>query len=299
MRGTALLLFISTTLAASVKLHWVDGKTPATTPAGTAFGLPWAQGAFAKNGTVSATDANGKTVPVQTWPLAFLKWSGHALAADSALSESLTVEPGDATEHDTPVTVSQDASSVTVSTGSFKATFNKAGDTPVASLTLGSATKAQNGQLVAHIQAGPDPEIGEQSPPVTVLKGVVDSTTVEQEGPVTGKYQGGDHAPFLPFTARFYIAAGATSVRVVHFFVFDGDQNADFIKGLGLTFSTPLSDALYDRHVRFSSSDGGILGEAVLGLYGLRRDATNRVLDAQFAGTPLPDPSTWPSTISS
>lgn len=67
----------------------------------------------------------------------------------------------------------------------------------------------------------------------------------------------------------------------------------------GLTFSTPLSDALYDRHVRFSSSDGGILGEAVLGLYGLRRDATNRVLDAQFAGTPLPDPSTWPSTISS
>jgi len=41
---------------------------------------------------------------------------------------------------------------------------------------------------------------------------------------------------------------------MVHFFIFDGDQTVDFVKGLGMSFSTPLSDQLHDRHVRFLSS---------------------------------------------
>jgi len=41
---------------------------------------------------------------------------------------------------------------------------------------------------------------------------------------------------------------------MVHFFIFDGDQTADFVKGLGMSFSTPMSDQLHDRHIRFLSS---------------------------------------------
>jgi hypothetical protein len=37
----------------------------------------------------------------------------------------------------------------------------------------------------------------------------------------------------------------------------------------------------------------------VLGLSGLRRDATAAVLNPQFEGTPVPNPSTWPTTVSS
>jgi hypothetical protein len=49
---------------------------------------------------------------------------------------------------------------------------------------------------------------------------------------VTGKYSGGGHDAFLPFTVRFYVSAGATALRVVHFFIFDGDQFSDFISAL-------------------------------------------------------------------
>lgn len=49
---------------------------------------------------------------------------------------------------------------------------------------------------------------------------------------VTGKYSGGGHDAFLPFTARFYVTAGATALKLVHFFIYDGDQTKDFIKGL-------------------------------------------------------------------
>ena len=67
----------------------------------------------------------------------------------------------------------------------------------------------------------------------------------------------------------------------MHFFVWDGDKNKDFIKGIvgvwvpescedwtltihqGLTYSLPLSDELWDRHVRLASVDGGVFGESV------------------------------------
>jgi hypothetical protein len=56
----------------------------------------------------------------------------------------------------------------------------------------------------------------------------------------------------------------------------------------GVQFSVPLSDELYDRHIRFTSASGGLWGEAVRGLSGLRRDATAALLGPQFNGTPLP-----------
>lgn len=151
---------------------------------------------------------------------------------------------------------------------------------------------------------------------------------------MTGKYtatSGGNHGDFLPFTLRLYVSAGATTIRISHFFIYDGDQFNDFIKGLGLSFSTPLSDQLQDRHVRFLSSPFptaaaskpsspnaavagergflfvcfisnlqnllGVWGEPIRVVSGLRRDATAPVLDAQFNGTPTPPLSAWPSTV--
>ncbi|KAG6863248.1 hypothetical protein C0993_012344 [Termitomyces sp. T159_Od127] len=84
---------------------------------------------------------------------------------------------------------------------------------------------------------------------------------------------------------------------MVHFFIYDADQTKDFIKGMGLRFSTPLSDEPSNRHIRFVSADGGIWGEPVLVMSGLRRDATDAVLTPQFEGTPTSDPSTWPTSI--
>ena len=60
-----------------------------------------------------------------------------------------------------------------------------------------------------------------------------------------------------------------------------------------------MADLLHDRHIRFTSETGGVWGEAVRGLSGLRRDATAPVLTAQFEGRPTPAVSTWPATVSS
>jgi hypothetical protein len=54
-----------------------------------------------------------------SWPDGTLKWTGHALAADSALEESVTLAPGDPTEPAASVKVTKSASNITITTGSF------------------------------------------------------------------------------------------------------------------------------------------------------------------------------------
>lgn len=66
----------------------------------------------------------------------------------------------------------------------------------------------------------------------------------------------------------------------------------------GLRFTTPLSDELYNRHVRFVTADGGIWGEPIRVLSSLRRDATAAVLQPQFNGTATSAFSTWPTSVS-
>ena len=57
---------------------------------------------------------------------------------------------------------------------------------------------------------------------------------------------------------------------MVHSFVFDGDQNRDFIQALGVKMDVPLHDELYNRHVAFSTGNGGVWSEPVQPLDGRR-----------------------------
>jgi hypothetical protein len=68
---------------------------------------------------------------------------------------------------------------------------------------------------------------------------------------------------WLPFVVRLYFYAGEESVRLVHTIVFDGDQEKDFVRGLGLAFTVPLREAIQNRHVRFSGADGGLWAEPI------------------------------------
>ncbi|HEY2882950.1 MAG TPA: hypothetical protein VGJ15_10960, partial [Pirellulales bacterium] len=114
------------------------------------------------------------------------------------------------------------------------------------------------------------------------LASLVSKVSLEQCGPARAvvKVEGvhrevlGDEnraqAPrqLLPFTMRFYFYAGANSVRIVHTFIYDGDQSKDFIKGLGLSISVPFREEVQNRHVRFSNSDGGLWAEPIQPLIG-------------------------------
>jgi hypothetical protein len=83
----------------------------------------------------------------------------------------------------------------------------------------------------------------------------------------------------------------------MHTFVFDGDEQKDFLAGLGVRFSVPMQDRLQDRHVRFSAEGGGVWAEAVRTLTGLRRDPGKAARQAQVDGKPTPKDDELPRGI--
>jgi hypothetical protein len=249
-------------------------------------------------------------VPVQSWPLAYwpdgtVKWTGHAIGADEGLASSLTLTPGTPAKPSSAVTVTRHGNDLVLDNGTITVTVATRGDTIIKDISRAGRTTGQGGQLILQIQDKPDN--GTAAGEVRQRTGVIDNAQVEQSGPVravvklSGTYDRAGDSPFggpaFTWTLRLYLTAGAESVKLVHSLVWNGDPRKDFIRGLGLQIQAPLTDQPWNRHVRFTGSGGGVWGEPVLVLTGLRRDPGAAVDQAQVAGTATPDPSTWQTTV--
>jgi hypothetical protein len=101
---------------------------------------------------------------------------------------------------------------------------------------------------------------------------------------------------WLPFTVRFYFYAGQSTFRMVHSIVFDGDQQNDYIKGLGVVFQVPFREEVQNRHVSFSEENGGLWAEPIQPLDGRRMIAHPEMTNpyrSQLAGERIPDKATF------
>ena len=54
-----------------VKLNWLDGQPPAA-PQSVSWGVPWPKGKVQKSDSLVLKAADGKAIPVQTWPTGVL-----------------------------------------------------------------------------------------------------------------------------------------------------------------------------------------------------------------------------------
>ena len=141
------------------------------------------------------------------------------------------------------------------------------------------------------LQQGPETD-PEDSPKRERFLSEVKHVTVEQSGParavvkIEGIHRGlTSRREWLPFTVRLYFYTGQTAVRLLHTIIFDGDQEKDFIRGLGLQFGVPLRAEARNRTVRFASSDGGVWSEPLQPGGGNVAQETGQ----QFNGNPVFD----------
>jgi hypothetical protein len=253
-----------------VTLHWIEPRPPGIAQ-GASWGVPWPRGSVAPGTAFTLTDAQGMALPLQTWPLAYwpdgsLKWSGFATVAPADESGDLTLAAGPANPG-SALQVTNDGRDILVDTGAIQCAIPLAGRNLVDGIRMGGRQVAGAGQLVCILQDGPAPD-PEDAPPREKFLGLVEKVTVEQAGPVRAvvKVQGVHQSPpsareWLPFTVRLYFYAGQAAVRLVHTIVFDGDQEKDFIRGLGVQFAVPLREDAPNRQVRFAGEDGGLWSE--------------------------------------
>ncbi|WP_342750976.1 Tat pathway signal sequence domain protein [Termitidicoccus mucosus] len=318
-------------------IRWLDGSAPALNN-GATWGMPWPRGSVAKDAAFALRDAAGKSIPVQSWPTAFwpdgsLKWTAHAVPAGIEINGGLALAPGQKPAAPAQAVTVRDASgSVVVDTGVIRATIAKSGATLVRAIARDGRDVLVNGRLVA--MSADTPDADEAVRHTTSFESDIAAVTIEQAGPVRavvkieGRHRQCAAAPadaavvergqlvrppadgpsalhiaaspraWLPFTVRLYFYAGGEAVRVMHSFVYDGDPEKDFLRGIGVRFEVPMTDLPHDRHVRFAGEGKGLWAEAVRGLTGLRRDPDGRanpgpIKTAQLAGLPCPPVETF------
>jgi hypothetical protein len=271
--------------ASPVTINWLD-KTPPPSATGVSWGVPWPKDAVQKAQAFSLKTDDGKDLPLQTWPMAYwpdgsLKWSGFATAADPKTTGGLTLAPSSAaaTLSGPTVSVTESADAITIDTGWQQCRIPRQGEYLIDTLTAGGKIVARNGYLECIAQDGPDNDPAIPQPRQRYVSDIT-KVTVEQSGPVRAvvKIEGMHKSAtrsWLPFYVRLYFYPGPTPIRLVHSFVFDGDQDKDFIRGLGIVFSVPMREEVQNRHIRFSGADSGLWAEPVEPMLGFNRHVYN------------------------
>ncbi len=287
-----------------VDLHWI-GKEPVYA-VGQSFGVPFAKGEMNGYGSFTLKDADGSAIPVQSWPLAryndgSVKWMGFYATIPSGSGEALTLEAVKADARtvkklskakstvSSGLVESRTESEITVNNGLYRIVFPTSGSSVVKSIEMDGKKVAEDGRLVLKLEDRS--RMAENLLSYGDYESKINSVEVERDGEVASvvKVRGVHKAlnggrEFLPFTLRFYIFKGAEPFRIVHTFVFDGDQEKDYIKGIGIEFSLPFREELQNRHVAFAGEDGGLWSEAVEPLLGQIRVMPKDVEDSLRSG---------------
>ncbi|HUA61898.1 MAG TPA: hypothetical protein VML19_24290 [Verrucomicrobiae bacterium] len=295
--------------AGEVSLRWL-GDTAPLLDTGVSWGVPWPRGAFRKEQTFTLTSRDGQSLPMQSWPMAYwpdgsLKWSGLATVTSAGLMGPLKIGPGQPTAAASPVTIRQTPAAIEVDTGKLRCRVPRQGAAFLDALTIDGRVVAGQARLRAAIE---DRSIAD-TVRLQHFTSSIRKTTVEQSGPLRAvvRIEGVHKAQlgtreWLPFTLRLYFYGGQQAVRLVHSFIFDGDQEKDFIRGLGVSFSVPMREQIHNRHVRFSTADG-LWSEPIEPATGARRlvapgtpapaagafAAGDDLYAKQLAGQPLPN----------
>jgi hypothetical protein len=287
----------SSTALAPVTLDWLDRTAPAV-PRGVSFGVPWPRGALRRDTALALAAADGRSVSLQTWPLAYwpdgsLKWTGHAISAGRGLPGPMKISIGPAAVAQPQIRATSTQAGIEIDTGAIRCRIPHRGQAFLESLRIGDQEVVQQASLIVvrEDRSGPDGELVVRE---ERFESDVTSVTLERSGPVRAVVRiDGRHArtnpkrAWLPFTIRLAFHAGLDSVQIVHSFVFDGDQQKDYIRGLGLRFSVPMREQFHNRHVRLAGEEG-VLAEPVRLIAG-RRNPSPQLYAAQIAGKRIPN----------
>jgi hypothetical protein len=285
---------------AAINVHWLGDQAPAQA-GGFSFGVPFKRGEVPRDQVFSLLSATGRSLPVQTWPLATwpdgsLKWEAIATIAGPADTGEFTVTKGAAAAPRSAgeVRVTASDTTYTVDTGPMQVRIPQWGAVLVDSIVRDGREVARQGRLVCILQSGPDGDPAE-SPAREEYATKVERVTMEQSGPVRavarieGRHRGlRRDREWLPFVVRLYFYAGQASIRMVHTVIYDGDQEKDFIRGLGVVFAVPMREQVQNRHVRFSGEGDGLWAEPIQPMKGR---------DGRFVADPSSGADVYPRQV--
>ena len=287
-----------------VPLHWVDQgdgspdqsqcerdqeNRPLDQPV--SFGVPFFQGELKDVSQLTLSgDILTDTWVNACWPDGSVKWAGLAAVVPAGSNDLAVVQRSKKQKQAGGLRIDDNQGQLVVNTGRLTAYLPKSGNCVIDSLCLDGTRVGGQAQLVA---SAADGDYMSQLKRVSVERAGLVRAVIKLEGVHKSR-----NRDWLPFTVRLYFYAGSEQVRMVHTFIYNGDEHKDMISSLGVRFKVPLREEVYNRHIAFATdqTDGqvGVWTEPVQPLDG-RRDlrigerGNRRNLQAeQMAGERIP-----------
>lgn len=280
-----------------IGLKWIGNAPETNTPV--SFGVPFAEGCVQSGQKFAMMAEGGMEIPTDNWTLAYwpdgsVKWGGFAavIPASAGNPEINLISKKQKPALSGTMQIDESDKRIEIHTGTLSAYFTKKGNAIFDSLTISQNRIGGEAKLICQTELRePDRST------YTGYQSRITRMSVEQNGHVRACVRvEGVHAnadrEWLPFTLRLYFYAGSERIKIVHSFVYDGDQDKDFIKAIGLTFDVPMREALYNRHILFAGSDNGVWSEPVQPLTGRRMLSLNgdhTLYSRQIAGQRIPE----------
>lgn len=277
-----------------MKLHRME-----KTAAGTAsFGCMWKKGEIPaekiKETGYKCINKKGNSVTLQSritayWPDGSVKWTAHS-ADSSELGEEIEVLTEQIKEEKT--TLKQTNEVIELEGRDFSAIIRKNTDELFESIKSGDRVVFSHSRPVLKLEQ-PLEDKGRKTQVIRDYTGKINKIEVEENGDVQTviRYEGVHVCSSLdfegqekiPFIIRLFFGTAAKDIKIQHTFLYDGDENTDFLKGIGISFESPLSGEVYNRHIKITG-DSGIFHEVSAQLSSWRPRLPVSLYEDQMAG---------------
>ena len=280
-----------------MKLHLLNPESPVNGGCAT-WGCMWEQGRCTADTVFRCVGENGQAVPVQSrvtawWPDGSVKWTAHT-AACAQIGKAVEVLPA---EKETPcaegLSVEENGAGFMISCAGWRMRIPGPGAVLFETMEAGGRVCLRNArpELILEEPAQVD---GCSAKLERRYMGRIDAVTLEERGPLqvtvryTGTHQDARGETRLPFILRMRLCADSPRLHFTHTFLYDGDENRDFLRGIGLAVETPLQGAIYNRHMKLAG-DHGVLHEVMVGLTSWRPRLPVGLYQRQLRGELLTD----------
>lgn len=266
------------------------------------WGCMWEKGTFNKCEDIDAVlvckGKNKQQVEMQSrvtayWPDGSIKWTSHT-ADTEYLGDEIEVVLERNSAHHSFDKIDESNSVWNICGKEMQVTITKNSSRLFDSVIIGGREVMRNAVPVLSLE---EPIVidGCEAKKIKKYEGRVRETQVEEQGNIqtiikfVGDHvlTGGDGSESkIPFIIRMVLGTASREIRFIHTFLYDGDENKDFLSGLGIRFESPVSGPMYNRHIKFTV-DNGVFHEECTPLISWRPRVPAGLYEAQVEGMML------------
>lgn len=264
----------------------------------TTWGCLWDKGECRKDTEYICRNENGEVVPLQSrvtayWPDGSVKWTAHT-ADSTLLGEKIEVLPREPLmdcgekNPESGIRITETEKEYRICGGKLEIVVSKRSNYLFENINYDGKECALHATLELLLE---NPVTVEDNPAKIERKyqGRIDTIEIEESGNLQAilKFSGihtdrrGDEK--FPFILRMRVNFNDPRLHFMHTFLYDGDEDQDFLKGIGISFQTPVAGKLYNRHLKFAG-DNGVFHEAVVPFISWRPRVPAGLYERQMAG---------------